>query len=226
MISVKKSIILLCSLTSFTPTFGLDYSASTKPYGLCKKIDPYMLRHSNWCTKGIIKQAYAQKNTTKYGRQTVYSGPVGIQKGWCGNILHGSNDSVPVAISTKYIPLHAVSPNSNYCGKCMCIQVLSNDETSNPYPTSKAKKYYGKIFKGRVEDACSECDDDHIDILADRPYTYAPETKDNPKAAYYNSMPGLRAIPSNIVYSVGVWKTQWNFVNCNTDCTAFFHKIR
>jgi hypothetical protein len=104
----------------------------------------------------------------------------------------------------------------------MCIRVIGTDETSNKWPTPKAKKYFGTIVKGKVMDACSECEDDHIDIMADRPYTNALVNSWNPKARYYNSLPGARAIPVDIVYSVGVWKAQWNFVDCKVDCKKFF----
>ena len=158
----------------------------------------------------------------KYGRQSLFSGPVGVNRGWCGKVLEGSHDFAGVALSTKYIPLHANSPNSQYCGSCLCVQLLATDETTNKYPPMAAKKYYGKIFKGRVVDACSECEDDHIDVLTDRPFSYAPVNKFNPKAKYYNSIPGPRLVPVNLAYGVGVWKVQWNFVDCNTNCNTFF----
>jgi hypothetical protein len=203
-------------------TYGIiDTSRSLPPYGLCKKIAPEIIKKSNWCKKGRIYGA-PRKPSLKYGRQTVFSGPVGKNKGWCGKILEGSNDFAAVAISTKYMNLHGNSPYSQYCGKCMCIRVVGHDETSNKYPPAAAKKYHGTVIKGVVRDMCSECDDDHIDILADRPYTQAPIDKWNPLAKKYNAKPGIRKIPSNIVYSVGVWKTEWNFVNCNTNCATYF----
>ena len=71
----------------------------------------------------------------------------------------------------RYIPTSTISPKSPYCGKCMCIRINGADPTSNQYPPAAAKKYYGKVFKGVVMDLCPECEQDHIDILTDKPYT-------------------------------------------------------
>ena len=228
-LTLQLSLFIFVGLSSVRPLSvgALDHSASIKPYGLCHKVDSYMVKHSSWCTKGKIEPAHLQKpHSMKYGRQTIFPGPVGLQKGWCGSILQGSKEYVPIAISTKYIRVHDVSPDSSYCGKYVCVQVLGTDETSNKYPPSAAKKYYGKVFKGRIADMCSECDDDHIDVLADRPYTYAVINKSNPKASHYNSIQGPRLMPTSVAYGVGVWKAQWNFVDASTDCTTFFAKAR
>jgi len=214
------TVSLLLFSTSFSG--ALDTLPSTKPYGICKKIDAQASEHSQWCKKGPLRPVPSLKRNAKFGRQTIFSGPLGIQRGWCGKVLEGSANSVPVAISTKYIPSNGRSPDSPYCGACICVQVVGTDETSNPHPTPEARKYFGRVFKGKVLDSCVECDDDHIDVLSDRPYTYAPTNKDNPKAAHYNSLPGPRAIPSRIAYSVGIWKVQWNFASCSTNCEAFF----
>jgi hypothetical protein len=199
----------------------IDTSRSTRPFGTCQKIAGVMKKQSHWCKKGSIL-GNPRKPVLKYGRQTVFNGPIGKQKGWCGKILKGSNDAAGVALSTKYINLKSISPHSPYCGKCLCIRVLGHDEKINKSPPRAAKKYYGTIFKGIVMDMCSECEDDHIDILTDRPYSAAPVNKWNPYAKHYNSIRGTRKIPVDLAYGVGVWKTEWNFVPCNTKCELFF----
>jgi len=127
----------------------------------------------------------------------MYPGPIGHQ-GWCGKPLHGAADIAAVAISTKYIAAHGQSPYSDYCGKCMCITINDVDKTSNNQVNVDYSPYVGKTFKGRVMDQCPECEDDHIDILVDRPYT--------------------NIVPESIMFSVGVWTTEWRFIDCQETC--------
>lgn len=194
---------------------SLDTSPSSKPYGVCQQVKPV---NPYWCNKGPLQSHPLLKPKMKYGRQTVFSGPLGIHKGWCGNYLQGSNSTGMIALSTKYLKEN----RSTYCGKCVCIQILAVDETSNKYPPKDANKYFGKILKAKVYDQCPECEDDHIDILADRPYSYAPTSTDNPKSKYFNSLPGPRIMSSSMAYGVGVWKVQWNFIDCAKSCDVFF----
>ena len=216
-----SSAIILSSLLLTTPlVYGINTSPSVKPYGLCRHISPDM-KNSFWCNNGPIK-GQPSKITNKYGRQTIYPGPLGIQKGWCGKMLKGSNDTAAVAISTKYVPIHTQSPLSPYCGKCLCFRVVGADESTNPNYPLAAKRYFGKVFKGKVMDLCPECEDDHIDILADRPYTSATINKANPLATNFNKIPGPRGIPNQMVYSVGIWKVEWNFASCSQSCDQFF----
>ena len=221
------STILFLTLTYLTSVSAapiINKEGSTSPYGLCKQIDQQMMKESHWCRYGPINIRPAHKDL-KIGRQTVYSGPLFVHKGWCGKMLTGSNASAGVAISTKYIHrFKHISPNSQYCGQCMCIRVRAPDTTKNPYPPRDGMKYINTIIKAQVQDQCPECEDDHIDILADRPYTFAPEDSNNPKARQANSHPGPRAIPRGIVYGVGVWTSEWNFVDCKTDCKQWFNK--
>jgi hypothetical protein len=48
----------------------------------------------------------------------------------------------------------------------------------------------------QVADRCSECPDDQIDILQDRPFSWAPfdpkKPDNNPNAKYVNARDGLR----------------------------------
>ncbi len=206
-------------------TQTINRSGSVKPYGVCRAIHPEMKPRSHWCKRGAL---YGEPShpSLKYGRQTVYAGPIGIHRGWCGRHLKGDNSAAGVAISTKYINLKSVSPHSPYCGQCVCIRIVGADLTSNRYPPKEAANYFGKILKGRVEDLCPECEDDHIDILADRPYTFGPVDKYNPMAARMNSIPPTtRIVPRNIAYGVGIWRVEWQFASCNTNCNNFFSKM-
>jgi len=200
------------------------YTSSGPPYGVCRDIHDEAKQFSHWCRRGGIPGEPSRPDLN-YGRQTIFNGPVGMQKGWCGQILHGTPDYAAVAVSTKYIDLKGESPHSPTCEKCMCIRIRGADETSNPYPDPNANAVYGKILKGKVLDRCAECEDDHIDILADIPYTDAPVNEWNPKASEANAVQGDRAMTSQMAYSVGVWTAEWQFVDdCNVDCNAFFQK--
>jgi hypothetical protein len=44
-----------------------------------------------------------------------------------------------------------------------------------------AKAHFGLTFKATVGDRCGECEDDHIDVLLDRPLAYAPWTPATPR---------------------------------------------
>jgi len=200
------------------------YTSSGPPYGVCRDIHEEAKQFSHWCHRGEIPGGPSRADLN-YGRQTIFTGPVGVQKGWCGQILQGTPDYAAVAVSTKYIDLKGESPYSPTCEKCMCIRIKGADGTSNPYPDPAASAVYGKILKGKVLDRCSECEDDHIDILADIPYTDAPVNEWNPKASEANAVQGDRAMTSQMAYSVGVWTTEWQFVDdCNVDCNAFFQE--
>lgn len=79
----------------------------------------------------------------------------------------------------------------------------------------------------QVGDRCSECPDDSIDILMDRPFSYAPfnprRKADNTYAPYVNGKDGLRGFsdPNWIrdnqfsPESVGTWTADWQFVPCD-----------
>jgi hypothetical protein len=218
---VVLSLAFFLALGVGTSNAALDTSGSTVPYGKCKKIAKDMFAKSHWCSRPALTGKPSRPGL-KYGRQSIFSGPVGKQQGWCGKILRGSNTTAVIAISSKYLPLHGVSPNSQYCGKCMCVRVRGPDETTNPHYPKVATKYAGKIFKGIVHDMCPECEDDHIDVLADRPYTQSPQDRWNPNAKMHNAIPGPRIIPHNVAYGVGIWKVEWNFVPCATNCQKFF----
>jgi hypothetical protein len=215
--------IVIAILLSFASVSAHDTRPSAEPYGSCDAVDRRVQETGHWCKKPPFKESpLHDRKRFKYGRQTTFTGPLGIHKGWCQEPLKGSEHFAAVAISTKYIPMRTESPHSPYCGACVCVQVVGTDETTNPYPPANASHYFGTIIKGKVIDLCPECGDDQIDILADRPYTYAPTTPDNPKASAFNSVKGRRAIPTDTVFGVGIWKVQWNFVGCAASCDRVF----
>jgi hypothetical protein len=77
-----------------------------------------------------------------------------------------------------------------------------------------------------VADRCSECPDDQIDILQDRPFSWAPfdpkAPKNNPNAIFVNAKDGLRGFSEpdamrgtgHSPESVGTWTVNWQFVPC------------
>lgn len=104
----------------------------------------------------------------------------------------------------------------------MCIRIDGVDETTNPYPPPGYERFNGKTFKGRVMDLCPECEDDHIDILGDAPYSTALEDAWNPRASEANAKEGPRLMSAEEAYTAGVWKVEWDFASCETDCSTFF----
>jgi hypothetical protein len=81
----------------------------------------------------------------------------------------------------------------------VCITFAGADRTSNPNVNANYFPYVGRRIKGKVMDQCPECEDEHVDIL------------DTP---FYNAV-----IPKDIVYSVGVWTVEWNWIDCSASCT-------
>ncbi len=81
----------------------------------------------------------------------------------------------------------------------------------------------------QVGDRCGECEDDHIDVLMDRPLSYAPWTPSKPKenehAQHVNAIPGLRGFGDAWAmrggdYSpetTGTWVSDWQWVPCDWD---------
>lgn len=79
----------------------------------------------------------------------------------------------------------------------------------------------------QVGDRCTECEDDHIDVLMDRPLSFAPfdpkRRSENQWAPYVNAKDGYRGFsdPGYIrgqgaaPESVGTWVADWQFVPCS-----------
>jgi hypothetical protein len=111
----------------------------------------------------------------------------------------GQREFVEVAVSTKYFR-GPIDQAPNYCGQCMCVRIRGADTVANPGAVpAEYEPYVGTVFKAVVTNCCPECPDDSFDIL-------------NTKAYRSFVTPG----------SVGTWTAEWNFVNCETNCDAFF----
>jgi hypothetical protein len=94
----------------------------------------------------------------------------------------------------------------------------------------------------QVGDRCGECEDEHIDVLLDRPFAYAPYSPDNAaentNAKYANSLPGPRGFANpwsmrgGSTFSpeaVGTWVSDWQWVPCesftHTSCAQLMTKM-
>lgn len=79
----------------------------------------------------------------------------------------------------------------------------------------------------QVGDRCAECEDDHIDLLQDRPLSFAPfnpaADNDNANAPYVNAKDGLRGLSDPALMrgsqfsleNAGAWTADWQFVPCS-----------
>lgn len=110
----------------------------------------------------------------------------------------------------------------------MCIHLHGGDKGWNPgLQPENVKKHMGLTFLGQVGDRCGECPDDSIDILQDRPLTYAPFNPANPDdntwAPYANAKDGVRGFAdpdymrgaAGCPESVGTWVSDWQWVPCS-----------
>jgi len=150
-------------------------------------------------------------------------------KGACAVDLAGSNETAVVAVSTKYLKTSqgGWADEKGACGQCMCVHMRGVDNKYNPgVKFYAAKQHFGLTFLGKVADRCGECEDEHIDVLLDRPLSYAPydpaSPKENANAVYANSLPGPRGFGrpgamragDQSPETVGTWVADWNFVPC------------
>mgnify|MGYP001811057928 CR=1 FL=1 len=79
----------------------------------------------------------------------------------------------------------------------------------------------------QVGDRCGECEDDHIDLLQDRPLSFAPFNPqvehDNYNAPYVNAKDGLRGFSdpkymrggAMTLENAGAWTADWQWVPCD-----------
>jgi hypothetical protein len=144
-------------------------------------------------------------------------------------MLAGTNERALVAVSTKYLKTYqgGWAPNKGACGMCMCIRMHGGDAGSNPGLQKDAvNPRIGMSFMGQVGDRCAECEDDHIDILQDRPFAWAPYRPGNTDerwAPWANSKEGYRAFDNpqfirgakGSPESVGIWTADWQWAPCS-----------
>ena len=221
-----------------TPTSALQYGKCTAA------VEPALRNSSNWCKFDTLgawptwpSSTTEAKKCLKFGRATVYTGPIyGMSpdaRTACNTYHVGSNEAATVAVSTKYLKTYqgGWADDKGSCGLCMCIRMHGVDSAYNPsYKPEQVKAHIGLTFKGVVRDRCSECDDDHIDLLQDRPLCFAPyDPRSNASvhmdkwAPWVNAKDGLRGMNDtktiwglgNSATAVGTWVADWQFVPCN-----------
>ncbi|KAI8469932.1 MAG: hypothetical protein J3K34DRAFT_521733 [Monoraphidium minutum] len=238
---------------------GVDQSPTNPAeYGACTDaVEEKFHTTSNWCLapgfnswpSGPAPMAQA---CAKFGRVTVYRGPVlgkePAHKGACDVPLEGSDTHALVAVSTKYIKSRQGGwhDDPGACGMCMCVRLQGCDDVYNPHPNrDNVLRNQGLAFAARVGDRCGECEDDHVDVLLDRPFAYAPYdaarleydgTISNRHAPLVNRLMGLRGFsdpqalrggPSS-TESVGVYTGDWQWAPCSmthADCGTMFQQM-
>jgi hypothetical protein len=209
-------------------------------YGKCTNaLEKWLIPQSHWCKFGDMGTwpdgpSTKAKQCMKFGRSTIFRGPIHgsskQHKAACNKILTGSDHRALIAVSTKYLKTYqgGWSQDTGSCGMCMCIRIHGADNKFNKgLQTEVAQKHLGLTFMGEVGDRCSECEDDHIDILQERPFSWAPfdpkRGHDNYHAPYVNAKSGLRGFRDPAAMrstgispeSVGAWTTDWQFVPCS-----------
>jgi hypothetical protein len=232
---------------------------ATKPgdWGRCTgALDPVAnAPNGHWCKFGKMgawPDGPSQKAQTclKFGRMSIFRGPMyGSHDGArtaCNNPHSGSTNHATIAVSTKYLKTQqgGWSQDTGHCGKCMCVHIHGADEAYNPgLQRDNARAHMHYAFMGKVRDRCAECPDDHIDVLMDRPFSYAPFDPNNPAsvreqrfAPYANAKEGARvfANPGEMrgtqfsPENVGTWTADWQFVPCewtHQKCVELFKAV-
>ncbi|GBF96386.1 hypothetical protein Rsub_09185 [Raphidocelis subcapitata] len=218
---------------------GVDQSPSDpNAYGKCTSaVEGQIWGYSHWCKYGGMGMwpggpSDKAKQCMKFGRATIYRGPIWgsspQHKAACKKELHGEDHAALVAVSTKYLKTYqgGWATDKGACDKCMCVRMHGGDNKYNPgLQTEPMQKHMGLTFLAKVGDRCGECEDDHIDLLQDRPLTFAPfkpDGGDNYHAPYANAQDGLRGFSDpnwmrGSQYSlenVGVWTADWQWVPC------------
>lgn len=211
-------------------------------YGKCSSaIESFLRPHSHWCKfndMGLWPEGgptSRAKQCMKFGRATIYRGPVygssPQHKAACNRVLRGDDDAAMVAVSTKYLKTYqgGWASDTGACWKCMCVRLHGGDNKFNSgLQKDVAKERLGLTFLAKVGDRCSECPDDQIDILQDRPFSWAPfdpnSKGNNPYAPYVNAKDGLRGFrdPDSMrpvaksPENVGAWTADWQWVPCES----------
>ncbi|KAI8464817.1 MAG: hypothetical protein J3K34DRAFT_439029 [Monoraphidium minutum] len=219
---------------------GLDQSpTSPSNWGKCTSaLESFVAPGSHWCKFGELGTWPAPptdkaKKCLKFGRSTIYRGPIygssSGHKAACNKWLQGDDNYAMVAVSTKYLKTYegGWAASKGACDKCMCIRMHGGDDKFNTgLQKEHAQKSIGLTFMGKVGDRCSECEDDHIDLLQDRPLSFAPfdpkVENNNYNAPYVNAKDGLRGLnnPQNMrggaeaLENAGAWTVDWQWVPC------------
>jgi len=211
--------------------------------------------NKHWCKFGKIgawpdgPSAKAQ-TCLKFGRMSIFRGPMyGSNDGArtaCNTPHSGSANYATIAVSTKYLKTKqgGWAADKGHCGQCMCVYIHGADQAYNPgLQRDNAKVHMSYAFMGKVRDRCSECPDDHIDVLMDRPFSYAPFDPNNPAsvkeqrfAPYANAKEGARVFGNPIEMrgtqfspeNVGTWTADWQFVPCSwthDKCVEMFKSV-
>lgn len=237
---------------------GTEQSA-TKPqdWGRCTSaLDPASgAFDKHWCKFGKMgpwpdgPSAKAQ-TCLKFGRMSIFRGPMyGSSEGSrtaCNTPHSGSTNYATIAVSTKYLRTQqgGWSEDKGHCGKCMCVFIHGADQAYNPgLQHNNARQHMSYAFMGKVRDRCGECPDDHIDVLMDRPFSYAPFDPNNPNsvreqrfAPYANAKEGQRVFSNPAEMrgtqfspeNVGTWTSDWQFVPCgwtHDKCVELFKSV-
>ncbi|KAF8072387.1 ttc4 [Scenedesmus sp. PABB004] len=219
---------------------GADQSPTApRDWGRCTgAMEQWLVPNSHWCKQGPMglwptPPSKRAQQCLKFGRATIYRGPIygssPEHKAACNKVLRGSDDAAMVAVSSKYLKTYqgGWAADGGACGQCMCVRLHGADDKFNSgLQTEQARKHVGLTFLAKVGDRCAECDDDHIDILQDRPFSWAPfdpkASGNNPFAPYVNAKDGLRgfrdpdAMRSTAISpeTVGAWNADWQWVPC------------
>lgn len=198
-------------------------------YGRCTAaVERFARDTSHWCKFNRMGSwpslpDAATARAFKFGRLTVYNGPILKQRFACNVPGIGSDTHATVALSTRYLKTweggwHPTAPGA--CGRCVCVSLFGGDDQYNRgLQRWVVTKYKGLSFMGRVGDRMGEGADDSIDVLMDRPFSCAYNGTVNPNAASVNARPGLRGFTrmwgAEHPVSVGTWTALWQFVPCD-----------
>jgi hypothetical protein len=209
---------------------GMDQSpTNVSNYGKCTiAVEKFARDTSHWCKFNRLGSWPSFPNVQasrafKFGRLTIYNGPIRKQKFACNVDGIGSDRYATVALSTKYLKTweggwNATGPGA--CGRCVCVSLFGGDDLYNRgLQKWVVTKYRGFSFMGRVGDRMGEGSDESIDILLDRPFSYAYVGPENPNAGTVNRLTGLRGFTQlsgpEMPVTVGTWTALWNFVPCD-----------
>jgi hypothetical protein len=232
---------------------------ATKPqdWGKCTSaLEPTAnAQDKHWCKFGRLgawPDGPSPKAQTclKFGRMSIFRGPMyGSHDGArtaCNNPHSGSTNHATIAVSTKYLKTHqgGWQEDRGHCGKCMCVHIHGADNEYNTgLQKDNARAHMHYAFMGRVRDRCAECPDDQIDVLMDRPFSYAPFDPNNPAsvreqrfAPYANARDNARVFgnPAEMrgtqfsPEAVGTWTADWQFVPCewtHQRCVDMFKSV-